>query len=92
MMYSLAETIEANGLKPFDYFKYLMYELMKYPRNNVPEDVLASLMPWSKIIPDDCRKKLTRKTKWPSLVDGLLFLAVASYSPFTSKAKQICSI
>lgn len=61
MMYSLAETIKANGLKPFDYFKFLMYELMKYPRNNVPEDVLASLMPWSEIIPDDCRKKVNKE-------------------------------
>lgn len=58
MMYSLAETIKANNLKPYDYFKYIMYELMKYPRNQVPEDVLSDLMPWSDKIPDDCRKKL----------------------------------
>ena len=61
MMYSLAETIKANGLKLFDYFKFIMHELMKYPRNNVPEDVLASLMPWSETIPDDCRKKVNKE-------------------------------
>lgn len=60
MMYSLAETIKANNLKPYEYFSYLMYQLMKYPRENVPKDVLADLMPWSEKIPDNCRKKITR--------------------------------
>lgn len=60
MLYSLAETIKANNLKPYEYFSYLMYQLMKYPRENVPEDVLADLMPWSDKIPDNCRRKTTR--------------------------------
>lgn len=57
MLYSLAETIKANNLKPYEYFTYLMYELMKHPRNNVPAEVLADMMPWSDKIPDYCRKK-----------------------------------
>lgn len=60
MLYSLAETIKANNLKPYEYFSYLMYQLMKYPRENVPEGVLADLMPWSDKIPDNCRRKTTR--------------------------------
>ncbi len=60
MMYSLAETIKANRLKPYEYFSYLLSQLKEYPRNNVPEDVLADLMPWSDKLPDECRKNKTR--------------------------------
>ena len=60
MMYSLAETIKANGLKPYEYFLYLLSQLKEYPRNNVPKDVLADLMPWSDKLPDECRKNNTR--------------------------------
>ena len=31
----------------YEYFSYLLSQLKEYPRNNVPEDVLADLMPWS---------------------------------------------
>ena len=60
MLYSLAETVKANNLKPYEYFVYLMYELMKYPRNNVPADALVDMMPWSDKIPEHCRKTKTR--------------------------------
>lgn len=60
MLYSLAETVKANNLKPYEYFVYLMYELMKYPRNNVPADSLVDMMPWSDKIPEHCRKTKTR--------------------------------
>ena len=60
MMYSIAETAKANGLNPFEYFQYLMDQLKEYPRNNVPEDKLAELMPWSETLPDCCKQKLKR--------------------------------
>ena len=60
MLYSLAETVKANNLKPYEYFVYLMYELMKYPRNNVPADSFVDMMPWSDKIPEHCRKTKTR--------------------------------
>lgn len=47
MMYSIAETAKANGLNLFEYFQYLMEQLKEYPRNDVPEERLAELMPWS---------------------------------------------
>ena len=50
MMYSIAETAKANGLNPYEYFQYLMEQLKEYPRNNVPEDKLAELMPWSQTL------------------------------------------
>lgn len=56
MTYSIAETSKANGLNPFEYFQYLMDQLKEYPRNNVPEDKLAELMPWSETLPDCCKQ------------------------------------
>ena len=56
MMYSIAETAKVNGLNPFEYFQYLMDQLKEYPRNNVPEDKLAELMPWSETLPDCCKQ------------------------------------
>lgn len=61
MLYSIAETAKANGLNPFEYFKYLMEQLKEYPRNSVPEDVLKELMPWSKSLPDCCKQKLKKQ-------------------------------
>ena len=60
LLYSIAETAKANQLKTYEYFCYLLTELMEYPRGNVPEDVLARLMPWSPDLPDRCRKTKTR--------------------------------
>ena len=46
-----------------DYFPYEveagavgMDQLKEYPRNNVPEDKLAKLMPWSETLPDCCKQ------------------------------------
>lgn len=60
LLYSIAESAKANNLKPYEYFKHLLTELIKYPRGNVPEEVLDSLMPWSKTLPDCCRKTKSR--------------------------------
>ena len=60
MYYSIAETAKANGLNPFEYFKYLMEQLKEYPRNSAPEDVLKELMPWSESLPDCCKQKLKK--------------------------------
>lgn len=60
LLYSIAESAKANSLKPYDYFVYLLTELVKYPRGNVPPEVLSGLMPWSESLPDHCRKTKTR--------------------------------
>lgn len=51
---------KANGLNPFEYFRYLMDQLKEYPRSNVSEDKLAELMPWSPVLPD-CSKQRLKK-------------------------------
>lgn len=60
MLYSLAETAKANSLKPYEYFSYLLTQLMQYPRGNVPEEVLTKMMPWSLELPNNCRKTKNR--------------------------------
>ena len=60
LLYSIAESAKANQLKPYEYFTYLLKELSKYPRENVPEEELKKLMPWSEALPDSCRKNKRR--------------------------------
>lgn len=60
LLYSITESAKANQLKPYEYFAYLLKELIKYPRENVPEEELKKLMTWSEALPDRCRKNKTR--------------------------------
>ncbi len=55
MLYSIAETAKANNLKTFDYFRYLLEQLLLH-LDDAPAEYLDSLMPWSKELPEQCRK------------------------------------
>lgn len=56
ILYSIAETIKANGLKPYDYFKYLLEQLLEH-EDDINNDVLKTLMPWSNTLPDELKAK-----------------------------------
>lgn len=60
LLYSIAESAKANNLKPYEYFSYMLTELVKYPRNHVSLEKLEKLMPWSEDLPDNCRKTKLR--------------------------------
>ena len=60
MLYSLAETVKVNNLKPYEYFSYLLTQLVNYPRRNVPKNELEKLMPRSAELPNSCRKTKDR--------------------------------
>ena len=60
LLYSNAESPKANQPKSYEYFVYLLQELLKYPRENVPEEEFKKLMPWSEVLPGSCRKTKTR--------------------------------
>ena len=60
MLYSLAETAKANGLKPYEYFKYLLEEIPKH-MDETSTEFLEDQLPWSKVLPERCRK--TEETK-----------------------------
>ena len=55
MLYSITETAKMNGLKPYEYVKFLLEEI---PRHGEFEDpvYLDDLLPWSDSLPDICRK------------------------------------
>ena len=57
--YSIAESAKANGLKPYEYFKYLLTELPYRMDNdgNIDPATLDDLMPWSKDLPEGCYKR-----------------------------------
>lgn len=54
ILYSIAETSKANGLKPYEYFKYLL-EGMLVHLDDKPSDYIDDLLPWSDKIPEYCR-------------------------------------
>jgi hypothetical protein len=54
VIYSIIETAKENGLKPFEYLKYL-FETMP----NMAAEPLDSLLPWSPSLPEGCKVKQT---------------------------------
>ena len=54
ILYSVAETSKANGLKPYEYFKYLLESMLTHLDDN-PADYIDDLMPWSEKLPEYCR-------------------------------------
>lgn len=55
ILYSVAETAKANGLRTYEYFRYVLEEMPKHlgDRN---DDHLAMFVPWSDSLPAECRK------------------------------------
>lgn len=55
IIYSIAETAKANNLKPYNYFEFLLTEIPKHMDDKNLE-FLDNLLPWSKNLPEECRK------------------------------------
>lgn len=53
IIYSIIETAKENNLKPFEYLQYLFEQLPNVDIKNVA--VVDSLLPWSDILPVNCR-------------------------------------
>ena len=53
-LYSIAETVRANSLKPFEYFRHILTELSKYD-NDPTKRPVEDLLPWSESLPAECR-------------------------------------
>ena len=53
--YSIAESARANNLKPYEYFKYLLEELMIH-QDDGDLSYLDQLLPWADGLPDICKK------------------------------------
>ena len=59
ILYSIAETAKANGLKPYEYFKYVLEEILKH-QDDALETYIKDLLPWSTALPDSCRKQINK--------------------------------
>lgn len=59
IIYSVTETVRANGLNVYYYMKHLLTELMQAVRTDgsIDEKDLEPLMPWSKDLPTECYNK-----------------------------------
>ena len=60
IIYSIVETAKANDLNIYNYFKHLLTEVPKH-MDDTDLSFLDPLLPWSKQLPAECRKK--KKTK-----------------------------
>lgn len=56
ILYSIVETAKANELNIYQYFRYLLTEIPKH-MDETGLAFLESLLPWSKQLPEECRKK-----------------------------------
>ena len=57
IIYSIVETAKANGLKPYEYMKYLLEELPKRLDDTYTDmSFVDDLLPWSDTLPEKCRK------------------------------------
>ena len=61
MIYSIVETAKANELNIYQYFKHLLTEIPKH-MDDTDLDFLDALLPWSKQLPDICKKKKKRES------------------------------
>lgn len=64
ILYSIVETSKANELNIYQYFKYLLTEIPKH-MDDTDLSFIDSMLPYSKKLPDECRKKKT-KSKQPN--------------------------
>ena len=56
ILYSIVETAKTNDLNIYQYFKYLLTEITKH-MDDTDLSFLDRLLPWSKDLPDICKKK-----------------------------------
>lgn len=62
MLHRIVETAKANELNIYQYFKHLLTEIPKH-MDGTSLDFLDELLPWSKALPEICRKKKTSESK-----------------------------
>ncbi|MDR1769715.1 MAG: transposase domain-containing protein [Hungatella sp.] len=55
MLYSIDEIAKANGLKPNEYFRYLLEQVLIH-LDDEPKDYIGDMVPWADKVPECCRK------------------------------------
>ena len=61
IMFSMSETLKANGLKAFEYFQYVLTEMPKYMGKNFKDHTFVDdFLPWSDKLPAELRKTVKK--------------------------------
>lgn len=61
IMFSMSETLKANGLKAHEYFKYVLTEMPKYMGKNFKDpSFVDDFLPWSDKLPPEVRKTIKK--------------------------------
>ena len=84
----IVKSVKANRLKPYEYFASPLKELLKNPRENVPEVESKKLMSWSEALRIAAERIKPDKKNLPAweLAD---FVGQTGYLPFTkNKASE----
>ncbi len=58
--YSMTETAKANGLKVYDYLKYVMEEMLEH-EGEITEEYLKTIVPWSDSLPESLKVNTVKK-------------------------------
>jgi hypothetical protein len=53
--YSIIASAKLNNLKPYEYLKYVLFELAQ----RQSDDPVLDLLPWSSALPESCKPRLT---------------------------------
>ena len=78
IIYSIVETAKANGLKPFNYFEYLLTEIPKHA-DDKNTDFFTDLLPWSLTLPENIRKPKKADINDTVAKRGLIFVKVLGF-------------
>ena len=60
---SIVQTAILNHLKPYNYLKYVLDEMLKRQIENPGSYPVQDLLPWSPSIPEECRLKQNQKSE-----------------------------
>ena len=60
ILYSMTETAKANGLKVYDYLKYVLEDMLEH-EGQITEEYLKTIVLWSASLPERLKVKTDKK-------------------------------
>ena len=60
ILYSMTETAKANGLKVYDYLKYVLEEMLEH-EGQITKEYLKTIVPWSASLPERLKVNTDKK-------------------------------
>ena len=60
ILYSMTETAKANGLKVYDYLKYVLEDMLEH-EGQITKEYLKTIVPWSASLPERLKVNTVKK-------------------------------